>query len=331
MAAESIAAAAKIVLIRVSSNLFSLVLSQAVVCLLSVLVLWRAWRFTISPFLHPDRPKEFPYWVPFIAHGRAFFLDSKGLLSKARSYLGDNKDPFALTAFGMTFYVVTQAKHSAEVYRNTETLSFEEFVQSLMRINGNDENIIRAVYTDLPTDKTGFPNPQGESLGALAQRMHAHQLHPGESLVALQRQVQAWIHRNLSFASFATCPSVVPKSPTSIQVPLYQWCSETFIRLGQDVYFGDELSQIDSELPAAFLAFDELIWKMLYRYPSFLSADMTAPRTRVISSLNKYFQIPQSRRRGGTAWLINAMEDEMRAIGVEGGNLAIVMFHLYLA
>lgn len=248
-----------------------------------------------------------------------------------RNYLGDTKDPFALTAFGMTFYVVTQVKHSAEVYRNTETLSFEDFVQGLMRINGNDESIIKAVYTALPTDKAGFPNPQGESLGVLAQRMHAHQLQPGENLVTLQKQVQAWTNRHLSLADLASYPSAVSKGPTTIEVPLYQWCSEIFIQLGQDVYFGDTLSEIDPGLPAAFLAFDELIWKMLYQYPSSLSADMTTPRARVIASLDKYFRVPQSHRSDGCAWLINAMEDEMRAIGVDGYDLAVVVFHLYLA
>lgn len=231
----------------------------------------------------------------------------------------------------MTFYVVTQVKHSAEVYRNTETLSFEDFVQGLMRINGNDENIIKAVYTALPTTKAGFPNPQGESLGQLAQRMHAHQLHPGENLVTLQKQVKGWLDRHLNIPDLAAYPSAVSKSASSIEVPLYQWCSETFIQLGQDVYFGAKLAQIDPGLPAAFLAFDELIWKMLYQYPSFMSGDMTKPRARVIASLHKYFQVPQKQRSDGTAWLINAMEDEMRAIGVHGENLAVVVFHLYLA
>lgn len=34
------------------------------VVLSSLLLLWRIWRFTVLPLLHPDQPKEFPYTVP---------------------------------------------------------------------------------------------------------------------------------------------------------------------------------------------------------------------------------------------------------------------------
>jgi hypothetical protein len=37
---------------------------RAVFTALSVLLSWRLWRFTIRPRLHPDEPKELPYWIP---------------------------------------------------------------------------------------------------------------------------------------------------------------------------------------------------------------------------------------------------------------------------
>ncbi|KND88582.1 7-alpha-hydroxycholest-4-en-3-one 12-alpha-hydroxylase [Tolypocladium ophioglossoides CBS 100239] len=301
----------------------------AVVFSLSLLVLWRLWRFTVLPMLYPDQPKEFPHWIP--GHGRAFFRDSNGLLARARKHFGNSKEPFALTAFGMTFYVVTQVKQSVQAYRNSETLSFEDFVQGLMRTNGNSEEVIKAVYTALPTDKAGCPNPRGESLGVLAQRMHAHQLHPGDNLVLLQKEVQRWLDCHVNLGDIRASPSATSPNFKSVEVPLYRWCSEYFIQLGQDVYFGETLAEIDPTLPSTFLVFDELIWKMLYQYPDVLSSDMIKPRSRVIASLNRYFQVPQSQRTGGSAWLINAMENEMRALGVDGEDLAVVVFHLYLA
>lgn len=253
------------------------------------------------------------------------------LTNMSRHYLKYTKEPFAITAFGMKFYVVTQAKHSAEVYRNTETLSFENFVQGLMKINGNDEDVIEAVYAALPTNKPGFPNPQGESLGVLAQRMHAHQLHPGENLLTLENSVQNWIHHHLNQEDISACVCANPDTSSSIQVPLYRWCSEYFIQLGQDVYFGKALTKIDPDLPMNFFKFDELIWKMLYQYPTYMSSDMITSRTQVIGSLQKYFETPQAQRSNDTAWLTNVMEIEMRALGLNDFNLAVVMFHLYLA
>lgn len=35
------------------------------ICLvLLVLVVWRFWKFTVRPLLHPHEPKELPYWIP---------------------------------------------------------------------------------------------------------------------------------------------------------------------------------------------------------------------------------------------------------------------------
>lgn len=43
---------------KISSPLYFLVLS------ISLLLLWRLWRFSLSPHLWPQAPKELPYWVP---------------------------------------------------------------------------------------------------------------------------------------------------------------------------------------------------------------------------------------------------------------------------
>ena len=42
------------------------VLLKVAVALCIALWTWRIWRFTIDPALHPERPKEMPYWIPFL-------------------------------------------------------------------------------------------------------------------------------------------------------------------------------------------------------------------------------------------------------------------------
>lgn len=202
-----------------------------------------------------------------------------------------------------------------------------------MRTNGNDERTIKEVYSPMPgggTEKNaraGFPNPEGLSLGVLAQKMHVHQLHPGDNMFVLQSKARDWINRELD-------PSLLRRnssSPTTIELSLYEWTSDFFVRLGQYIYFGDVLNHVDPNYADAYIEFDELIWKMLYQYPSFLCRDMTNPRDKMMASLKAYFQLPPHERRAQAAWLINTIEDEARALGVDDDNLAVLVFHLYFA
>lgn len=32
-----------------------------------LVVLWRLWKFTLLPALHPREPKELPYWIPGVS------------------------------------------------------------------------------------------------------------------------------------------------------------------------------------------------------------------------------------------------------------------------
>ncbi|KAI2626816.1 putative cytochrome p450 [Xylaria nigripes] len=305
-------------------------LTYAVTPFLIFWVCWRYWRFTIYPKLHPDEPKELPYMIP--GHGVAFFRDSNKLLARARSRVGRDNAPFALTAFGRTFYVLTHAKHSAELYRDMEALSFDEFVQALMRKNGSDEKTIKTVFSPLPKEKPGFPNPDGVSLGALLAKMHMQQLHPGANMLVLQEKGRDWINDHLRLEALdAECAYATSRSKTHIQVPLYKWTSDYFVRLGQHAYFGDALDRVNPNYPTAFIVFDEVIWKVLYQYPALLCRDLTAPRDEMIRALTAYFQVPKAERADDAAWIVNAMEDEMRGAGMDDRNIAIMIFHLYFA
>uniref|UniRef100_A0A093VLB8 Cytochrome P450 n=1 Tax=Talaromyces marneffei PM1 TaxID=1077442 RepID=A0A093VLB8_TALMA len=74
-------------------------------------------------------------------------------------------DPFTLSIFGSKLYVISDPKHTNDVYKNLKILSFIEFVQGLFKRNELSAAGLKAVYANLPTDKPGFPNPQGGSLG----------------------------------------------------------------------------------------------------------------------------------------------------------------------
>lgn len=231
----------------------------------------------------------------------------------------------------MSTYVITKADDVGRVYRNTETLSYEIFVQSMMRILGNSEEAVKAMFTPLPKSKEGFPNPHGKSMGILFRQMHIHQLFPGDNLDYLENRFHAFFDKHLGAQELAsTCPYATRTASGSITLPLVRWCSDYFVKAGQHAYFGPRLAEIDPNLTDAFLVFDELSYQVIYQYPAFLAGKMQASRRRLLSGLKQYLQLPHD-QRSEDAWFVKAMESEMRALGMSADDMAIATMTIYWA
>ncbi|KAL4786384.1 cytochrome P450 oxidoreductase [Aspergillus varians] len=307
--------------------------SLAAITTLSLLIVWRIWRFEIMPRYYPDDPKELPYWIPILGHGVAFFNNSNALLSRAKKHFNHVQDPYALTIANSLTYVITKPQDVAEAYRNTTTLSFNEFVQAIMRGCGCSEPCVQAMYADLPKEKAGFPNPHGKPLGTLARQMHINQLYPGDNLDFLEKQFLHWIEPRMNMDGLRECPYATAHAENNdgkdhVVLPLLQWCSDFFARAGQRAYFGPELEKLDDSLPRTFIAFDELSWQILYQYPDFLAGKMKSSRDAIQRVLKQYFRIPQEKRHGD-AWFTKAMEDEMRALGIGEDDIATMLVTIY--
>jgi hypothetical protein len=231
----------------------------------------------------------------------------------------------------MKTYVITKSEHVGQVYRNSQTLSYEEFVQMMMRILGNSEQSVRVMFTPLPTEKKGFPNPHGKPLGILFREMHIHQLFPGENLDFLENRFYEFFNENLTMDRLKEqCSYAISKAPESIDLPLTQWCSDYLVKGGQKAYFGPRLADIDSDLTDAFIVFDELSYQVIYQYPRFLAKKMLAARDRVLQGLERYMQLSRD-DRVEDSWFVGAMEDELRAIGMSARDMAIATMTIYWA
>ncbi|KAI0859747.1 cytochrome P450 [Xylaria cubensis] len=306
-------------------------LVSIMLALFVTILLWRLWRFTISPLLYPDDPRELPYWVPFLGHLQPFFQNSNALLTRANSYFGNTREPFALTIAGSTSYVVTRPRDVAEAYRNNSTLSWKEFLLEMMRTLGNNQVCVKAVAESLPRDKAGFPNPHGKSLITLARDMHIYQLHPGNQLDDLESKILHWFERHLDPEAMAQkygSRGAKNDKKFVLTVPLVQWCSEFFTLATQEAYFGPELAEIDPHLHHAFILFDELSYQILYQYPGFLAGKMRAAKARVQHAMSAFLQLPSS-GRSRQAWFTQAFESECRALGIDSEQIAIMFFTVY--
>ncbi|KAI1330301.1 cytochrome P450 [Xylariaceae sp. FL0255] len=303
-----------------------------IVYLATALLAWRFYRFTITPFLHPSEPKELPYWIPFLGHLMEFFGNANSLLTRARNHFGNTREPFALTILGMRTYVLTKAEDVGEVYKNTESLSYEEFVQAMMRILGNSESCVKALFAPLPKDRngSGFPNPRGKPLGILFRDMHIHQLFPGDNLDFLELRFHRFFDENLKDKKLAAVPYVTRDNTGALLLPLVQWCSDYFTQAGQDAYFGPELARIDPGLAENFITFDELSYQVIYQYPHFLAKEMRASRDRLLRAFKNYLELPLE-QRAEAAWFVDASKVEMEALNLSSEDKAVAIMTIYWA
>ena len=242
--------------------------------------------------------------------------------------LRNNREPFAITIGGSTIYVLTMPKDVAEAYRNTTSLSFDIFVQVMMRNLGSSAQSVKAMFSPMPTEKAGFPNPYGKPLGRLARELHTTQLYPGEHLSFLDGKFIESFGDQLDLEKMAEANYAARDEKGGVTVPLMKWSSDVFTRAGQVAYFGDLLGVIDPNLTWTFLEFDDLSWQVLFQYPRIVSRRMHAARERLTVALEKYFSVP-AEDRGEQAWFTHAMEHEMRTVGISTHDIATMMTTIY--
>lgn len=217
----------------------------------------------------------------------------------------------------------------AEAYRNIKTLSFNVFVQEMLKTAGNSPFCVEAMYRPLPADKAGFPNPKSKSLATLARDMHLQQLYPGKYFDKLAEAFDNFFNRHLEVDSiFRSCAYARAGENNSIVMPLMVWCSDVFTRAGQQAYFGPLLEEIDADMTWKFLEFDELSYQILFQYPKWLSTKMHKAKGALVKDLMIYFDTPQEHRHGDV-WFVKAMENEMRALKLSTYDIAVLMSTIY--
>ena len=244
-------------------------------------------------------------------------------------YFGNTREPFAVNIGGSKLYVLTKASDVSDAYRNIRTLSFNVFVQEMLKTAGNTPFCVKEMYKPLPADKKGFPNPHRKPLATLARDMHLQQLYPGEYLDALGRDFDKWFDPHLHVDNMLrTCHFAQQSADGTVVLPLMVWCSDVFTRAGQQAYFGPLLEEIDPDMTWKFLEFDELSYQIQFQYPKWLSKKMTKAKDALVKDLMIYFDTPQEQRHGD-AWFVKAMENEMRALNLSAYDMSVMMVTIY--
>lgn len=252
------------------------------------------------------------------------------MLKKVREHFGDTREPFTLTVAGGQLHVLTNPKDVENAYKNTSTLTFDGFVQAIMRTFGSSEYCINAMYSYIPHSphEKDFPNPLKKPVAKLSKDLHVKQLFPGDHLDDLGNKFANFFDESLVLKDISKKDYATQKTPESIVVPLLLWSSEVFVMGGQRAYFGRLLEDIDPSMARRFIEFDELDWQVLFQYPRFASRRMHALADSLIKNLETYHGTPTEKRMGD-AWFTKAFEHEARQAGIGTHEIATMMLTVY--
>ena len=146
------------------------------------------------------------------------------MLKLHREYFGNTREPFTITVAGSQIHILTDPKDLAVAYKNSSTLSFDGFVQAMMRTFGSSKYCVRAMYNYVPhsLQENDFPNPQYKPLAKLSRDLHIKQLHPGEHLNDLGKKFESFLQKTLVLEEVAKNTMPV-KRHQSLSSFLY-WC-----------------------------------------------------------------------------------------------------------
>ena len=252
-----------------------------------------------------------------------------------REYFHNTRRPFRLTLAGEVFYVLTSPHDVAAVYKETESLTFDQFVRDIMVAFGASPGAIEKMWLLPSNDKHGFnaqvENPSQKCLAQLTRDFHKQQLHPGQNQRSLSEKFQGYIEESLRWDSMSTRPNdkyILRSSEMSKEISLKGWCADVLLNAATRAFYGESLLQNQPDLFRDFFDFDDNSWMLMYRYPRFMATSMYQAKDAAIDALTKYFATPKGSRRG-EAWFIRTLEAEQRQLGIDDRDIATLNLMVY--
>ncbi|TVY19957.1 Prostacyclin synthase [Lachnellula arida] len=299
---------------------------NSAVCLgagaISLLVVWRIWKFSIIPFLYPNDPKELPCWIPFLGHSVGFFVNSYKLLDQGSQYFGYTREPYALTIAGQSIYVLTHPDDVRDLYRATTTLSWDGFVIDIYRWIGISSSAMEVLWK-CPTEEQKSKNPaRNLPPNDMVVEYQRRQLRPGTHLDQMAKLFIENIDRAVSWSNISgNRQFVCSSSPDSVTVSLMDWTAHVFINTVHKLYWGDKLMEFTPSVFDSFRKWEETNWKYVFQLPHFLSKDMHEAKNNLIDAFEAYFLQPKEERQN-VAWFVSMAESETRDIGLSERDMA---------
>ncbi|KAL2808469.1 putative cytochrome P450 [Aspergillus granulosus] len=259
-------------------------------CAVLCIMVWRLWRFTIRPILHPDEPKELPYWIPCIPPNPIKHFD-------------DSRSPFRVTLLGDSLYIISNPVDAAEVNRQSKVFTLEPLAKGML---------LKFEISKPSTDKLFVPNPNAPRAGPL---------HATDTIIDLYRQhISPGKHLDLFVEA-----DIIPRIAATLGPG--GLCVNALVNGVVRSYYGDIVLQIQPDFAKCYLDWEKSNWKFLFGLPKFLSKDMLDAKKGMIDLFVKYFSLPPDERGHSNFW-VSSVERLLRDLDLTNEEIArIFMLH----
>ena len=209
-----------------------------------------------------------------------------------------------------------------EIYKNTKTLTFDEYVRDVMKSIGVSDDGIAKLYK--PPGEIGDGRLH-KALAHAGEDYYREQLLPGAQLDILWEHVLSDIASSIRWDNLPG--SRFNRAENSKTLSLLEWTSDVLLKSVIRAFFGDRLLQMDPQLLQNFAAFDKESWKLTYKLPRGVAKDTYDAMDKMVRSVEAYLQLPQNQRSEAT-WLIKKLEVEAGKANIDVHDLAAMITSL---
>ncbi|ORY10363.1 cytochrome P450 [Clohesyomyces aquaticus] len=301
--------------------------------LLSALLLWRIWRFTVLPIVRPNEPRELPYWTPCTCHTIAFFGNSDKLLERGLNYIGRTHEVYAIQVFRKKLYIITSPQDVAIAFRDNDALHFDGHLNELLCNWGFEGEALRlSWHIPQPGDRCYIPgntlNPRHLSLNRFTEEVYREQLLPGPKMDVMYKVFADALFTTLQWSALDFC--TVGFQGKSKLLSLRSLCRHTMVDATTRSMFGSHLHQINPNVVGNMMNFNDHAWMVFFMYPDVFGSPVTEPRKQLMDTLKTFISMPEH-MRSEQSWSIETILQWQEIVGIDLHSRASIILMIFWA
>jgi hypothetical protein len=271
-------------------------------------------------FIHQDRN---PISIPIDRDRR-----------KATNY---SYEPLTITTAKEKIYCITFPEQVSACYKNTKTLSWDEFLNTLMTGFGLTKDALELLWLRPEPGSPAWVDPYGinplkKDLVHVIEDIYKAQLLPGDKLDRLRETILVLLDAECRWANMPKSAVDTPLCNISCKrIWLFPYCRTMMTNAATKSMFGDKVHQICPDITSHIMTVSDYAWMNVFGLPKFLSPTNQAALNTCLGILKQYLKIPQEEREEQECWAITMAIDAMRRHGMNEQSQAAILLMIWWA